>query len=105
MQGEYAAEPLDECIICLDTNETEWIELECGHFYHKKCIQTWMRFRMNCPICIRSIVCEHVELESFPGSEQARIPFQQHQRTYAHVICGCILFALICIIIGAILLM
>lgn len=47
------------CICCQSIQRTEYIrELNCHHFFHKKCIDNWLFFSMNteqynvtCPIC------------------------------------------------------
>ena len=48
-------EQQEECIICLDTVETEWRDLECHHRYHKKCIEDWITIRATCPLCLKTI--------------------------------------------------
>ena len=48
-------EQQEECIICLDTVETEWRDLECHHRYHKKCIEDWIVIRATCPLCLKTI--------------------------------------------------
>ena len=43
-----------KCIVCLDEmkDEEEVILLDCNHFFHKKCIETWFKNCSNkCPIC------------------------------------------------------
>ena len=45
----------EKCIICLDTFKCGYYkrELECGHTFHKKCIDKWFRFEKSpsCPVC------------------------------------------------------
>ena len=48
-------EQQDECVICLDTVETEWRDLECHHRYHKQCIENWIVVRATCPLCLKTI--------------------------------------------------
>ncbi len=42
-----------ECSICLNpvrhTRSSK--QLECGHLYHKECIDTWMKVGDTCPTC------------------------------------------------------
>ena len=47
----------DRCPLCLeDYNIGEILnELICNHFYHKKCINNWIKSNNNCPICRSSI--------------------------------------------------
>jgi len=43
-----------KCTVCLDEmkDEEEIILLDCNHFFHKKCIETWFKNCSNkCPIC------------------------------------------------------
>ena len=46
-----------ECIICLEeyNNRDNIIKLECGHIYHKKCVEDWFKINSNCPNCRNSI--------------------------------------------------
>lgn len=45
----------EECVICANEYKTrQWIiELECGHIFHKKCIDKWFikSREMKCPFC------------------------------------------------------
>lgn len=47
----------ERCPICLeDFNIGEILnELICNHFYHKNCINNWIKSNNNCPICRSSI--------------------------------------------------
>jgi hypothetical protein len=45
---------VNDCVICIDNislSDENLIKLECGHYYHKKCIDTWVNDNFNCPIC------------------------------------------------------
>jgi len=42
------------CSICCDVcNESDLlvVKLECGHYYHKECINEWLRVHNTCPYC------------------------------------------------------
>ena len=41
------------CPICLEKmeKETKNIMLQCGHTYHKPCIEQWMKQKQTCPVC------------------------------------------------------
>ena len=47
-----------ECTICLE----EFIEnekiygLKCNHYYHKKCIDDWLKKRQTCPLCRLNLI-------------------------------------------------
>lgn len=46
----------EECPICLDTFKNNEICItNCGHFFHKKCINIWLENNNSCPVC-RAIV-------------------------------------------------
>lgn len=34
--------------------------LSCGHMFHAKCIQKWIKYKRSCPIC-RCIVFDNTE--------------------------------------------
>ncbi|XP_027367816.1 RING-H2 finger protein ATL70-like [Abrus precatorius] len=45
------------CSICLaDYKDSEWLRLlpDCGHFFHKECIDMWLRLNLTCPMCRNS---------------------------------------------------
>ena len=46
----------DECPICQENfceneNENKIIKLDCGHHFHKNCMQTWFITSPTCPMC------------------------------------------------------
>nr|UXY87444.1 ERAD-associated E3 ubiquitin-protein ligase [Cryptomonas sp.] len=44
------------CIICRDEMKSEFSKmLSCGHIFHIKCLQNWLRRQYCCPICLSSI--------------------------------------------------
>lgn len=44
------------CICCEDfTYGCSTSRLDCGHFFHPKCIQEWVRRNAVCPLCITAI--------------------------------------------------
>lgn len=51
------AKTLDDCAICLQNEEagTEYILLDCMHYFHNECISSWVQVKQRCPICTRSI--------------------------------------------------
>lgn len=44
---------MTECIICFCDNVTRWKYLNCGHKFHKKCINKWLSKNEKCPLCRR----------------------------------------------------
>ena len=55
-QREYTIDDMfgnEICIICLNeisSNQKRKV-LDCGHIYHKHCIQKWFEVKKICPIC------------------------------------------------------
>lgn len=44
------------CIICMDEferEEDEGVWTHCSHFFHKDCLENWLKMRKSCPICKR----------------------------------------------------
>lgn len=44
---------LTECIICLENYKIgdKISILSCEHFYHKKCLNEWLKKKEECPLC------------------------------------------------------
>ena len=40
-----------ECSICFDHLTTAVSELQCGHVFHRVCIQYWLHLQPTCPLC------------------------------------------------------
>lgn len=42
-----------DCHICLDAFDfgVDVVVLSCEHFFHVKCIHTWLKQKRSCPIC------------------------------------------------------
>ena len=43
------------CSICLQKYDNNKLELECGHYFHIKCIIDWNKRSDTCPICRKKI--------------------------------------------------
>lgn len=48
--GFPTAEPCPICMSKLGDGEVV-ISLQCGHYYHRSCIQTWLEISRTCPMC------------------------------------------------------
>jgi hypothetical protein len=51
------------CSICLaDYKETDMLQFlpGCGHLFHLKCVNPWLRLRPSCPLCRKSLVAAPV---------------------------------------------
>lgn len=44
---EYKADEI--CSICLDSNPL--FITECGHYFHDRCIYSWLDTKTSCPNC------------------------------------------------------
>ncbi|KAK7278583.1 hypothetical protein RJT34_23615 [Clitoria ternatea] len=47
------------CCICLmDYKESDLLRVlpGCGHFFHAKCVDPWLRMNFTCPVCRRTLV-------------------------------------------------
>ncbi|TKY53568.1 RING-H2 finger protein ATL70 [Spatholobus suberectus] len=45
------------CSICLaDYKDTDWMKLlpDCGHLFHRDCIDRWLQVNLSCPMCRNS---------------------------------------------------
>ncbi|CAI9273214.1 unnamed protein product [Lactuca saligna] len=54
------------CSICLaDYKPTDVIRLlpKCGHFFHRKCIDTWLKVHPTCPVCRNSPSPEKLSIQ------------------------------------------
>lgn len=47
----------DKCSICLEEFEKqkEIYQLKCNHYFHKKCLSEWMKFKNTCPLDRKNI--------------------------------------------------
>ena len=41
------------CNVCLENFNAGQItmKLDCGHYFHEKCITHWLKMRNTCPVC------------------------------------------------------
>jgi hypothetical protein len=47
------------CSICLDNyGDGEVLRMlpDCGHLFHRECVDTWLRYHPTCPVCRTSPV-------------------------------------------------
>jgi hypothetical protein len=45
---------LEDCLICMENykmNEYKRVLPRCKHYFHKKCIDKWLKKKSSCPIC------------------------------------------------------
>jgi len=56
----------NECIICLDIMVFKRRKLGCGHVFHRRCIDSALRLKNECPIC-SSLVFDDYETRLLNG--------------------------------------
>lgn len=39
------------CVICLNTENDNYITFDCNHSFHVSCIEKWINYELYCPIC------------------------------------------------------
>lgn len=50
---QFVHKPKD-CALCLDAFEAGinvCLKLNCGHIFHRNCVEDWVRTKQNCPLC------------------------------------------------------
>ncbi|KAB1206872.1 RING-H2 finger protein ATL70 [Morella rubra] len=63
-QGNSTA---SSCSICLaDYKDTDVLRLlpHCGHIFHLKCVDSWLRLHATCPVCRNSPLAEATAVSS-----------------------------------------
>merc|ERR1711862_666139 len=58
MEGVQILQALRTCRICLDElrEQDEIRALPCSHYFHKACIDRWLRINYDCPLCRNDMV-------------------------------------------------
>ena len=103
----HEKEEKQECIICLDdisitsiSSNTNLLKLECGHRYHKDCINTWLKKRAICPLCIKTVIpLQDNEMgvnDEVRANNEEEIPFFSCSGFW-RCICICACLTLMCI--------
>ncbi|KAF5749462.1 RING-H2 finger protein ATL56 isoform X2 [Tripterygium wilfordii] len=62
-----------ECVVCLDgIRQGQWCRrlVNCGHVFHRKCVDAWLLKAATCPICRT-----RVQLDSEGGEESSQWTF------------------------------
>ena len=54
----YEGDGKEDCSICMSNDQftyKNWIELRCGHCFHRHCIDLWLENHRTCPICVQDV--------------------------------------------------
>lgn len=44
------------CAICTCSYDGDSLyQMKCKHIYHQACLEEWLRYRRNCPLCRRDM--------------------------------------------------
>lgn len=70
------------CIICREEMSFSVKRLPCGHFFHFKCLKSWLERQQVCPTCRKSVL-EKPKPPSNPYPAEARTAFDE--RNNAHL--------------------
>jgi len=75
MGGEDDAADEEECTLCLETLEagSELRQLDCGHFFHRACVDDWLVRARNCPLCQQDVLTKPA-VEWTPPSQRGTPP-------------------------------
>lgn len=55
-------EDKNECSICLEDITSKGLdkkELNCGHNYHKQCVDEWLQTNKTCPLCRTPVIVNY----------------------------------------------
>lgn len=54
------------CPICMDDDEVAWKETKpCGHRFHGRCVEPWLKAKGSCPMCRRQVVARPTQSSSW----------------------------------------
>lgn len=68
----------DVCSICLGTEGSSAVILECGHWFHPECLSPWLSRSSACPVCRHKI-----EDADNPGESTIHVRLQQNHAELA----------------------
>ncbi|KAG6709913.1 hypothetical protein I3843_06G147900 [Carya illinoinensis] len=66
-RGADSTSTASSCSICLaDYKDTDVLRLlpQCGHLFHLKCVDSWLRLHASCPVCRNSPLAEVIAAPS-----------------------------------------
>ena len=100
-------ELINECIICLDSNDTNNPVLnlntfikpcDCDSYIHKQCLLKWYNYNSRCPVCRISIDTSTQNLLPLYNTSDGNLEIRN--RCNGAMIFNCFCYIIICVIIG-----
>lgn len=65
---EAVNHPSGSCAVCQDTLNENVVRIrQCGHAYHRECINSWLTLSVRCPVCRHDI--REPAAQTSPGAE------------------------------------
>lgn len=68
---ELEASPDKVCIICreeMEVGQDGPKKLPCGHFFHLRCLRSWLERQQACPTCRKSVIQPRNVAHQYPGN-------------------------------------
>ena len=77
-----------ECTICLETYESSSVvKLDCGHNFHKDCIEKWKIIKNACPVCREKIDIEEQIIVTAQAEEpRSRTNYIQRSTLFINIL-------------------
>ena len=99
----------NECIICLESNDTNNPILklktfkkrcDCDSNVHKLCIEKWYNYNAICPVCRLSINTSTSDEQLLPLHNSSENTLHSNDRCNSATIFNCCCYLFVCFIIG-----
>lgn len=82
---ELEASPDKVCIICreeMEIGQDGPKKLPCGHFFHLRCLRSWLERQQACPTCRKSVIQPRNVAQQYPGNVNR--PAQENAQPHGH---------------------
>ena len=80
----YKYDHPSECPICYEGFTSKVKPTKCGHYMHKKCLETWLVDHVHCPICRTTLRVPKVQLK-LEIEQGATVHFEMVQRAFVQL--------------------
>ena len=106
--NELTNELTNECIICLESNDTNnpifklntfKKSCNCNSYVHKQCLIKWYNYKSICPVCRKSINTISRQ-QTLPLYNNSDIILQSNDRCNCTMVFNCFCYLFLCFIIG-----